>query len=136
MGAIALQLGGSLVAILLVSWLVRALGLGGDVRLRSEVEVRELARTAICAFDPVDIAIDRAGIGALLRDGAGRILLVRRHGVNFVARLLTSHHGSRLDRNFLTIDSGERMFGAVTLDLGSEAPVWAGSLRRLAGSTW
>lgn len=132
--AVALQLGGSLVAILLVSWLARIFGLGGDVRLRSEDEVRELARAASCTFDPVEIGIDRAGIGALLRDRTGRIMLVRRHGVNFAARLLTSHHGSRLDRNLLTIASGERMFGAVTLDLGNEAQAWASSLRRLEGS--
>ncbi len=136
MSAIALQLCGSLIAILLVSWLARIMGLGGDIRLRNEEEVRELARVANITFEPVDIAIDRAGIGALLRDSAGRIMLVRRHGVNFAARLLTSHHGSQLDRNLLTIASGERMFGAVTLDLGSEAQVWAGSLRRLEGSAW
>ena len=134
MTPIALQLGGSLIAILLLSWLARIMGLGGDVRLRSEDEVRELARVANSTFEPVDIAIDRAGIGALLRDSAGRIMLVRRHGVNFVARLLTSHHGSQLDRNLLTIASGERMFGAITLDLGAEAQAWAGSLRRLEGA--
>lgn len=136
MTGIALQLGGSLIAILLLSWLARIMGLGGDVRLRSETEVRELAHAASCTFDPVEIGIDRAGIGALLRDSDGRIMLVRRHGVNFVARLLTSHHGSRLDRNLLTIASGERMFGAVTLDLGAEAQGWASSLRRLEGKAW
>ena len=129
--AIAAQLGGSLLAILLLTWLTLRIGLGGDVRLRDEHEARELANAAVYGFDPVDIAIDRAGIGALLRDAGGRVLLLRRHGVHFVGRLLSDHHGTRLDRNFLTLSTGESSFGTVTFDLGAEAQAWAGSLRRL-----
>jgi hypothetical protein len=58
-------------------------------------------------------------------------MLLRRHGVHFAARLLERHDGIRLDRQFLTIGTGERTFGTVTLDLGEQAQVWAGSLRRL-----
>ena len=130
----AIQLAGSLVAILLLAALVGWLGLGGDVRLRGEAEARELARAADYTFDPVEIALDRAGIGALLRDASGRVMLLRRHGVHFPARMLTSHQGTRLDRNFLTIATSESTFGAVTLDLGPEAAAWAGSLRRLGGA--
>ncbi len=129
--AVAVQLAGSLVAILLLAELARWLDLGGDLRLRDEAEARELARAADCSFDPVEIALDRAGIGALLRDAGGRVMLLRRHGVHFPARMLTSHQGTRLDRNFLTIATNERTFGSVTLDLGPDAAVWAGSLRRL-----
>lgn len=125
------QLGGSLVAIMLLAWLAGMLGLGGDVRLRDKGEAVALARTAICDFTPVDIILDRAGIGALLRDGEGRVMLLRRHGVHFAARLITNHEGSRLDRNLLTVATGDRFFGSVTLDLGPEAQTWAGSLRRL-----
>ena len=60
-------------------------------------------------------------------------MVIKRHGVHFAARLLTSHEGTRLDRNFLTIATGERTFGSVTLDLGAQAQAWAGSLRRLGG---
>ena len=129
--AIAAQLGGSLLAILLLTWLTLRIGLGGDVRLRDEQEARVLANAAVFGFDPVDIALDRAGIGALLRDADGRVLLLRRHGVHFVGRLLSDHHGARLDRNFLTVATGETSFGSVTLDLGADAQAWAGSLRRL-----
>ena len=75
--------------------------------------------------------LDRAGIGALLRDSSGRIMLLRRHGVHWVARLLDSHAGIRLDRNFMTIATSDRAFGAITLDLGDQAQVWASSLRRV-----
>lgn len=128
---IAIQLVASVVLILLVSWLAAALKLGNDVRLKGEAEVRELAATAVCGFDPVDLALDRAGIGALLRDSRGRVMLLRRHGAQFAARILDSHAFARLDRNFLTVGTGEKAFGQVTLDLGDKAQVWAASLRRL-----
>lgn len=127
----AIQLGGSLAAILVLAWLCGRLGLGGDLRIRSEAQARELAEEAVCGFDPVDLAIDRAGIGALLRDGQGRVMLLRRHGAFFASRLLDGHANARLDRNFLTIGTGETTFGSVTLDLGEKAQVWAASLRRI-----
>jgi len=129
--ALAVQLGGSIAAVLLLAAIAWKLGLGGDVRLRDEAEARRLGQAAIWGFDAVEVALDRAGIGALLRDAQGRVMLVRRHGVHFVARLIESDAGIRLDHNFLTISAGEPSFGAVTLDLGAKAQVWAGSLRRL-----
>ena len=89
------------------------------------------AEEAICGFAAKDLALDRAGIGALLRDTHGRVLLLRRHGAHFAARLLDSHAFARLDRNLLTIGTGEQTFGTITLDLGDQAQVWASSLRRL-----
>ncbi len=86
---------------------------------------------SLCGFEAEDLALDRAGIGALLRDRMGRVMLLKRHGAHFAARLLDSHSHARLDRNFLTIGSGESTFGKVTLDLGDKAQVWASSLRRL-----
>jgi hypothetical protein len=127
------KFGASLAAILLVSWAVGRLHLGADVRLRSEAEVRELAAAALCGFAPGEVALDRAGIGALIRDPSGRVMLLRRHGAQFAARLLDSHAFARLDRTFLTIGTGDPQFGAVTLDLGDQAQVWASSLRRLGG---
>lgn len=123
----------SLLAILGLAWLARRMGLGADVRIRSAEQARQLASEAVFGFEPVDLALDRAGIGALLRDDHGRVLLIKRHGAHFAARLLDTHADARLDRNFLTIGSGERTFGQVTLDLGDQAQVWAGSLRRLRG---
>ncbi len=126
--------GVSLIAILLVSLLSSKLGLGGDNRLRSEDQARELAAATVCGFDPVDIALDRAGIGALLRDEAGQVMLLRRHGAHFVGRLLDQNAFARLDRHLLTIGPGERLFGGITLDLGDQAQVWAASLRRLGAA--
>lgn len=121
----------SLAAILGVTWAARAMGLGGDVRIRDEAHVRALAEEANCGFDPVEISVDRARIGALLRSADGRVMLLRRHGSHFAARVLTSYAGIRLDRQYLTIATGEKRFGAITLDLGPAAQEWAASLRRL-----
>lgn len=128
---LVIQLAISLALILGVTLLAARLGLGADVRLKDENEARALARAALCGFEPVELAMDRAGIGALLRDQAGRVMLLRRHGAQFAARMLDSHAFARLDRNFLTIGTGERHFTGVTLDLGDKAQIWAASLRRL-----
>lgn len=130
---IAIQFGLSLAAVLLLALVAWKLGLGGDIRIRDATQARKLAREAIFGFDAIDVGLDRAGIGALLRDASGRVMLLRRHGVHFAARLLDSHGGIRLDRNFLTIGTGDTSFGTITLDLGDQAQVWAGSLRRLDG---
>ena len=126
-----MQFGGSLAAILVLAWLARGLGLGGDPRLRDPDEARRLADEALCGFEAQDVVLDRAGIGALLRDSRGRVMLLRRHGVRWVARLLDGHAGVRFDRGFMTIATGEPAFGAITLDLGDQAQTWAGSLRRM-----
>lgn len=127
----ALQALGSLIAVLLVFALVRALGMGSDVRIADEAEARALAEEARCGFDPVEVALDRARIGALLRNSAGEVMLIRRHGARFAARVLSSHAGARLDRGFLTLSTDDPHFGSITLDLGERAQVWAASLRRL-----
>ena len=125
------QLGISILAVLLLALLAHQLGLGGDVRLRSEAQARDEAKAQLGGFDAVEVAIDRAGIGALLRDGQGRVLLLRRHGAQFAARLLDNHADTRLDHNFLTIGTSDPSFGKITIDLGDRAQVWAASLRRL-----
>lgn len=131
MTILLLKLAGSIVAILFLAWFARWLDLGGDVRIRSDEQAREIADQVLSGFDPVDIAIDKAGIGALMRDAEGRHLLVRRHGAQFAGRLLDRHSDTRLDQNFLTVGTGERTFGKVTLNLGPQAQYWAAGLRHL-----
>ena len=129
--SLLLQFAGSLMAIAALAWLARRLGLGGDIRIADADHARALADEALVGFEAVDIALDRAGIGALLRDARGRVLLIRRHGSHFASRLLDSHSNARLDRHLLTLATSDRRFGSVTLDLGPRAAEWAASLRRL-----
>lgn len=128
-----LQLGISIALILLLALTAWKLRLGTDVRIRDADHARDLARDTLDGFDPVELALDRAGIGALLRDDQGRVMLLRRHGAQFVGRILDTHAFARLDCNFLTIGTGEASFGNVTLELGQQAQIWASSLRRLKG---
>ncbi|MGB3738684.1 MAG: hypothetical protein WA948_04955 [Pontixanthobacter sp.] len=125
------QLAMSLVAILAIGWLAARLKLGGDRRIANEDEARVLAEEAVSGFDPVDIAIDRGGHGALLRDKSGRILMLRQHGSHFAGRLFDRQPDARLDRDLLIIEGGDRPFGAVTLDLGPQAQTWAATLRSM-----
>ena len=128
---LVLRLGGSLVAILVLAGIAWKLGLGGDLRIRDEMHARELADEAVSGFAAVEVAIDRAGHAALLRDTDGQVLLLRRHGAHFASRLLTGHAHVRLDRHQLVVGTGEKRFGEVTLDLGPQAQYWAASLRCL-----
>ena len=131
MTGLLIKIGGSLVAILLLAWLSRLMGLGGDIRSRDEAHARELAEQAVCGFAPVAVVVDRAGIGALLRDADGRQLLLRRHGVHFVGRLLDDHAHIRLDRTSLTVGTGERLLDPINLNLGQQAQIWAAGMRDL-----
>jgi hypothetical protein len=132
--SLALQLTASLIAILALGWLARRLGLGGDPRIADEDHARALADQAICGFDATAVVLDRAKVGALVRDAHDRVMLIRQHGSHFAAREITSHAGIRLDGRFLTITTQEKHFGTVTLDLGDQAQVWAASLRRLGNA--
>lgn len=125
------QLGVSLAAILLLAWIARKLRLGEDVRIAGEEHARRLAEEAICGFAAKDLALDRAGIVCAAARHPWPGVPLRRHGAHFAARLLHSHAFARLDRNLLTIGTGEQTFGTITLDLGDQAQVWASSLRRL-----
>ena len=125
------QAAASLILIFGLYLLARALRLGGDVRIADAAHAARLAEATCTGFDACDITLDRARIGALVRNREGRILLIRRHGARFVGTELTSHRGIRLDRHTLTLETGDRQFGALTLDLGADAQVWAASLRRL-----
>ncbi len=133
MNAQLIQLGGSLVAILLLALIAKWLGLGRDVRIANVAEAKALAASAIAGFDARDVALDRAGLGALLRDDAGRFMILRRHGARFVGRMLDSHSHCRLDRDFLNVATSEYFARPVILHLGKDAKIWASRLRELGG---
>ncbi len=117
---------GSLVAVLLLAQCTAWFGLGGDIRL-DHAAARHIAEDN--GFAALAIVVDRSGIGAIARDAAGRHLLIRRHGTHFVTRVLHPPLDARLDKSALTLGTGERAFGRVTLDLGDQAAVWAAGLR-------
>jgi len=125
------QFGGSLAAILMLAWIALKLGLGGDRRIADEDDLRALAEEALYGFDPVDIAIGRTGLNALARDADGRVMVLRRHGAHFAGRILDGASRVHREGTTLAVDTGDRRFGLVTIDLGDDAAAWAARLEAL-----
>lgn len=121
---------GSLVAILALAGIARWLGLGRAPRLETEDEARFAANEAIDGFVPVRIALDRQGAGAIMEDRDGRLLLLKPHGNFFAARVSAPIWTVAPDRQHLTIDSGERRFGVVSLVL-EDPDYWVTAIKRL-----
>ena len=130
MTAKLLQFAGSLAAVAMLVLVAWRLKLGGEARMDDEAEARELADNALCGFDPDIIALDRAGRGALLRDDAGRIVLLAPHGNRFVGRLLDGRARSQTEGERLTIAVGEARLAPITLDI-ADAAAWSRAIAAL-----
>ncbi|NIJ38611.1 hypothetical protein FHR22_003335 [Sphingopyxis panaciterrae] len=126
-----IQTGASLAAVFFLAWLVGRMGLGADPRIADASHAIRLAEEAEAGFGGVEVARDRAGFAAIVRNAEGRMMLVRAHGNHFAARPVDRHVIGRLDKDFLTLTTPERTFGAVTLQLGKEAGMWASRMRTL-----
>ena len=126
-----IQLGASLVAVLFIAWLVGKIGLGADPRIEDADHAIRLAEEAEAGFRGVEVARDRAGFAAIVRNAEGRQMLVRAHGNHFAARPIDASVEGRLDKDFLTLTMPERTFGSVTLQLGKDAGMWASRMRDL-----
>ena len=123
---------GSLVAILALAGVAYWLKLGPTPRLTDEAEARRAADEAISGFIPVEIALDRTGAGALMRDARGRILLLRAHGTHFAGRILTSAAQARVEGDMLVIDTAERRYGNARLAI-DDAPAWVQAIEAIKG---
>lgn len=132
-----LQFLGSLVAILALAGIARWLKLGPEPKLVDADAARLAADAAVSGYEPIAIALDHEGRGALMRDEAGRILLLRPHGTQFAGRLLTPAATARLRKDTgqaaVEVDSGERTFGSAFLVI-DEAEAWVDAIAAL-GST-
>lgn len=125
------QFAGSVLAVLLLVLVAWRLRLGGEPRIADETEARELADHALCGFDAVEVALDLAGRGALLRDADGRMVLLAPHGNRFVGRLLDASARARTDEGQLVVTTGERRLAPVTLELANAA-AWCGAIEGLS----
>lgn len=131
MTAVLVQTGASLVAVLFVAWLVGRMGLGADPRIEDAAHAIRLAEEAEAGFRGTEVARDRAGFAAIVRNAEGRMLLLRAHGNFFAARPVDAGVIGRLDKDFLTLTTPEKTFGAVTLQLGKDAGMWASRMREV-----
>lgn len=119
-----LQFLGSLAAILLLAGLARAFRLGREPRIADEAEARIAAGEAVYGFVPEACAIDSDGKGAIMADGSGRLLLLKPHGSKFAGRLLGPLTSADVDGERLTVHTGERRYGDVSLAIADTAH-WA-----------
>lgn len=125
----ALLIGGALIGIIGLALFSRLLGLGEEARIVNEDHALAVGEEIDGSFEAIDVAVDRAGYAALLRDADGRILLIRAHGGHFVGRILGHPFKAQLNRDMLTLEPDDPMFGPVTLKLGMAASIWASRLR-------
>ncbi len=91
----------------------------------------ELAREADTAFEPETALPSSDGTAALVADHAGRVMVLRRHGAQFAARILGPGATATRADTILTVNPGDRRFGPVTLDLGDEAQAWESRINAL-----
>lgn len=124
----AWQFAGSLAAVAFLIVLAWRLGFAGAPLLDDEEHARGLAHETSGGFEAIAVTLDSSRHAALLRDAAGRIVLVAPAGAHFVARLLgpgtrVTREGGRLTLN---------VTGAPTsLELGAQADDWADAIAAL-----
>lgn len=121
------QLGGSLVAILLLAGVAWWLRLGRDGRIASPEEAADAAEHALAGFVTGDAVVGSDGLAALAIDHGGeRIAVVKRHGARIAVREV-GWSAVRSTEKGVVVETGERRFGQVAI-----AGVDALDMRRLA----
>ncbi len=125
-----IQFGGSIIAILAIYLLARAMGLGTTPKLTDEAAVQHAANEVKDGFSPVRIAIARGGAAALARDVDGQIMVIKRHGNQFVGRVLTRSAKVCEVVDAIEIDPRETQFGTVRLSI-VDPGYWADAINRL-----
>ncbi len=125
-----LQFGVSLLAILALFGLARALGLGTKPLLQDAAAVQRAAHEVEDGFATSQVSIARSKKCALAKDSAGRIMVIKLHGNRFAGRILTSKTKVREEVDGLVVDPHEVQFGTVRLSL-TDAASWADAINRL-----
>jgi hypothetical protein len=108
-----MQLGGSLGAVLVLAWIARLLRLG-ESRITDDETAAHLAEAMLAGFVARDALVSTDGSAALVL-GNGAIAVLKRHGARVAARRMVPPLWRRASPEGVTIETGERMFGPVTL---------------------
>ncbi|MBN2970504.1 hypothetical protein JW805_00550 [Roseomonas aeriglobus] len=107
------QLGGSLVAVLLLAWIARWLRLG-ESKITDATTAAKFAQNALAGFHAGRAVVGTDGAAALVAGDTG-IAVVKRHGAKVAVRRLIPPLHLRVSVEGVTVETGERLFGAVTL---------------------
>ncbi len=108
-----LQLGGSIVAILLLAGVARMLRLG-ESKIATAADARRFAEEALVGFEARHALVGQDGNAALVA-GNGAIAVLKRHGAQVAVRRLLPPLRIHEAVEGVTVETGERLFGAVTL---------------------
>lgn len=111
------QLGGSIVAILALAGVARALRLG-ESRIADPDTARTMAQDALAGFVAGAALVGSDGGAAVVAGtgpSAGTLAVLKRHGAHVAARRLLPPLAVREAVEGVGIATGERMFGTVTL---------------------
>lgn len=107
------QLGGSLIAVLLLAGIARLLRLG-EARIASAEQAMQRAEEMLAGFVAKTALVSGDGNAALVA-GNGTIAVLKRHGAHVAARRLLAPLRLRPAIEGVTVETGEAMFGPVTL---------------------
>ncbi|WEJ99022.1 MAG: hypothetical protein P0Y59_19070 [Candidatus Sphingomonas phytovorans] len=107
------QLAGSIAAILALAGVARWLRLG-ESRIGSPAEAREIAEDMLAGFYAHAALVSQDG-GAAIVAGNGAIAVLKRHGAQVAARRLLAPLTLGPAVEGVTVRTGERLFGDVTL---------------------
>jgi hypothetical protein len=105
-------LGGSLVAVAVMTAIAWALKLGGG-RIASEAEAIAAAEQMLSGFEGARVAIGSDGQAALVRGTDGSVAVLKMHGAQIAARRVRPPVEAEPGAEGLCIATGERRFGAV-----------------------
>ncbi|AQR74867.1 hypothetical protein [Sphingomonas sp. LM7] len=108
-----MQLGGSLAAVLVLAWVSWLLKLG-ESRIADANTAKQMAEDALSGFVARAALVGSNGAAALVLGNDG-IAVVKRHGAKVSVRRLARPLWKRASPEGVTIETGERMFGAVML---------------------
>ncbi len=108
-----LELGGSLAAILFLAGIARWLKLG-ESKIADEATARRFAEDALAGFTAGPALVATNGEAAIVA-GQGALALIKRHGAQVAVRRLLPPLNLTETVEGVTIHSGERMFGSISL---------------------
>jgi hypothetical protein len=116
---IAILLGGSLVAVLLLALVAKLLRLGGG-SIADVGEAKATAEALLSGFEAERAVVGHDGQAALVHGRDGSVALLKMHGSRIAARRLATLR-SEATPDGLRVETGERRFGNVLLK-GIDAP--------------
>lgn len=116
-----IQFGLSLIAVLAIVACAHWLGFSREGRIESEDEARELFLLAAGGFEPVEVAVDAEGLGAIGKDQSGRLAMLVPHGNRFVVRLAGADARFCICDDILHVAMPASGIAGIGLRIGSEA---------------